>query len=100
MTTAIRPDGRVYAPRKPAALTSAEDEHGITSWVIVLRTHDREIAYRLAAPELADLGWRYGPGDGELRWLREVPWCEDGYHDWSYIDDPVRGVPCVVWSEP
>lgn len=78
----VRPDGRIYRPRKIAAhLVETTDDYA----VVVTGTHDVERArdlanilvaaeigatYRAAAPELAWL--RDGMADGERAWIPDV----------------------------
>lgn len=89
-----RPNGKLYHPRKDITAKEFEDAYGDTG-IVVLRTHDIEDA-RSRYPELLavhDLQYAEGTRD----WWRLVPW-DAGSGDWSYISDPARGVPCVVFE--
>lgn len=92
-----RPNGKVWRGRKPirtAEFSGLDGELGL----IVLGTHDVEEATRRA---MNTQTWT----DGELwyceprrEWWRLVPW-DTGYgYDSSWIDDPERGTPCVVFG--
>ena len=69
LETVTRPDGRVYRPRKaPEALLTGYD--GDVEGVIVLRTHNVEVAQELALDELAryDSAWDVKLGMASLDW--------------------------------
>lgn len=91
----IRPNGRLYRPRKGLVAQLFEDD-GVG--LIVLRTHDRLKAFEFARALLSPGAQEaIAPEDGTLMWVRLVPWDEGGWYDFSWVDDPVRGVPAVVW---
>ena len=100
--TAIRPNGKPYCRRKSPAVSTYASEWSALAGVIVLRTHDRDEAHRIASQALAELAYEYDmepiqPEDGELGWLRLVPWDDSRVYDQSWVGDPVRGVPCVTF---
>lgn len=91
----VRPNGKVYRPRKGVEAVTFEDRYGYTG-VAVLRTHDIEDARTRFTNLLAEHELWYA--EGACDWRRAVPWADDPGHDWSYISDAVRGVPCVVFE--
>jgi hypothetical protein len=86
-----RPNGKTYRPRKPPVASQFADPDGDFGGVVVQRTHDIDTARRLAQNVLDEyemdpdaferVWWRLGISDNGLMWL----------------DDPTRGVPCIVW---
>lgn len=100
--TAIRPDGRLYRARaKPSAQPYGEGGSGLWG-VIVLRTHDVDVAVALAYVE-----WRRWIASGDplpspvRGWTRLVPWDAGGGGDWSWDSCTGRekgSMPCV-WFE-
>lgn len=92
-----RPNGKPYRPRKDPSVQEFTDSQEYTG-LVVLRTHDVELARRLAEPLIAEYElWNTEP---TREWWRSVPWDTSGYCDRSYVDDPVRGIPCVVFQPP
>jgi hypothetical protein len=98
MEATIRPNGKVYRPRRLRSVVM--DSHdGNSTLVVVLGTHDRAVADSLAEEEarryrldpIADAGAR-------TSWYRQT--IRGG--DDVYEEDPVRGAACVVynWDEP
>jgi hypothetical protein len=88
--TAIRPNGKPYTRRKPPRAIECEDTGGDLFYIVV-RTHDIAEAEAIV-PE--------GDRDGcvpRLEWSRETICMCYGSHDRDYIEDPVRGVPCVAF---
>jgi hypothetical protein len=71
------------------------DYDGYTG-VVVEGTHDIERAAALAANLLDTYDLTNQPPS--RRWMRLVPWDLSGYGDRSWVEDPVRGMPCVEWS--
>lgn len=92
-----RPNGKVWRGRLPIRFTEFcangfTDETGF----VVFGTHD--IAY--AATVLGDermFEYCLTRDRAERHWWRTVPWSSEGY-DFSYIEDPERGTPCVVFA--
>lgn len=90
-----RPNGKVWRPRKPLRLSEFEDHYNETGWV-VFGTHDVAVALAFLGEQLvADYGLT--PDQAEATWWRSVPWSSSG-HDFSYITDPDKGTPCVVFQ--
>ena len=94
MTGIVRPNGRIYRPKKPPSLeeyTTYDQEDSI----VVVRTHDITVATLLAADKIAE----YDLQGCEVmqEWWRLVPWDHNGMFPRSWITDEVRGTPCVVW---
>lgn len=89
----VRPNGKLYRPRKPPEVVTFHDYHECTG-VAVLRTLDVQTAVELAADQIAEFD--LDPANAGTDWWRSVPWDPTGYGDWAYLSDPVRGVPCVV----
>lgn len=92
-TTIQRPNGKTYRPRKPPSVQLIAD-HNDDTGVIVLRTHDYQRAIELASHLIDEYG--LNPTVAYTAWWRLVPFDPSGYHDTAWIDDPVRGTPCVV----
>lgn len=90
-----RPNGKLYRPRKDITAEEFQDAYGDTG-IVVLRTHDIEDA-RSRYPELLAVH-DLQDAEGVRDWWRLVPWDAGSGHDRSYISDPVRGVPCVVFE--
>lgn len=94
--TAIRrPNGKLYKPRKARTAVTFENRYGYTG-VAVLRTHDIPAARQAFAGLLGD--HELWDAEGRQDWWREVPWDAGSGHDWSWITDELRGVPCVVFD--
>ena len=101
--TAIRPTGKPYTRRKPPEAHLCYDNFASPAQVIVTRTADPDEAHRVALRELEHLAYVHDspvltPDDGYLAWLRLVPFDPSGHLDSCWLDDPVRGVPCIVWD--
>lgn len=90
-----RPNGQIYRPRKPIAVVMIENEHRGETEIIVLRTHDVDVARPIAEREarLQGVDW---PDDcvWQLSWARKT--IRDGEPWWEY--DDARGAACVVFS--
>lgn len=91
---------RPYRPRKAPAALLLDD--GCAYVIAVLRTHDLDVAERLARD-----AWRREIGDDltvrspRKGWTRVAPWDPSGQFDRAYIDVPPsdrRAMPCV-WIE-
>lgn len=86
--TLVRPNGKVYRPRKPPRAVLVDQEESGRWYVYVFGTDDearaRELAQRLEAVE---------PHSEPLTWVR------DGFRDGerAYIVDEVRGTPCLIF---
>lgn len=93
--TAVRPNGKPYRRRAPVRVEQFETYDEGTG-IVVVGTHDVELARHLAAGIIVE----YDLTDVEPRplWWRLVPWDGTGQFDQIWIDDPVRGVPVVVWQ--
>lgn len=92
-----RPNGKVWRPRKPLRINTFDNPEGMTG-VVVFGTHDEDTAARAAQRELAF--WDLALVTGHAAWWRLVPW--DAFNlgcDSTWINDPVRGTPCVVFGE-
>jgi hypothetical protein len=91
----IRPNGKPYRRRKPLVVSEFTDCDDSTG-VVVEGTHDVDRAAALAADLLA----AYDLTDSRptRRWMRLVPWDPSGYADRAWVEDEVRGMPCVEWS--
>lgn len=85
-----RPNGKAYRARKaPSVVGPVDCEDDGRTYVMVLRTHDTDLAYPLAeariptSPEHPHLSWeRIGMAWGEQKWIR----------------DDERGIPCVIFE--
>lgn len=91
----IRPNGKPYRPRKPPSVELAEDSGGDTV-VMVLRTHDTDLARRMAARFIAE--YDLNADDCYLAWQRLVPWDAGSGCDTSWISDGTHGMPAVIWE--
>lgn len=92
-TPVRRPNGKLYRPRKAPSVETFVD-HNDYDGAVVLRTHDFQLAIELASNLIDEYG--LNPTHAYTNWWRAVPFDPSGYHDWAWVDDPVRGVPCVV----
>lgn len=90
----LRPNGKLYRPRKPPAAVVVPDHHDEYHWIYVLRTHDIARAHELATA-LA-LRWGFDLDDCEVwrEWVHDA--IEGGDRFWR--NDPVRGVPTVIFE--
>lgn len=95
MSTAVRPNGKHYTRRKPLEVTEF-GTYGGDIGVVVLGTHDVTQAKAIAEHVLVE--YDLDSSEPSLNWWRNVPWDESGQFDWSWINDCVRGTPCVVWE--
>jgi hypothetical protein len=88
----VRPNGKVYRPRRP--LRSAPyDDHDFQHGVIVLGTHDIELARAAAV--------RAGCECGEPKFDKGSPgWLRQGYQHGEpwWINDDVRGAAAVTFG--
>lgn len=89
-----RPNGKLYRARKPPEVTTYQDWRDDVTCGLVLRTHDVELALQLAADLIAEL--ELVPANASTHWWRLAPFKNGSGYDRNWIDDPVRGVPCVV----
>ena len=97
--TVIRPSGKVYQARKRASAFPYGDV-GPSYGIVVVRTHDADVAVPLAY-----YAWRYFHMDGEplppprIGWTRLIPWDSGGHGGdatWDSCTGHERGsVPCV-----
>lgn len=90
----VRPNGKVYRPRKPPALQSYVDWSDDREAVVVLRTHDIRLSLELAADKIAEL--ELIAANAHTDWWRLVPFDTGSGYERNWIPDPVRGTPCVV----
>lgn len=92
----IRPNGKTYRPRKAPSVEEFDSYSGGNGFV-VLRTHDIVLATEMVSRHR---GQAVSPDECTLEWWRLVPFSVNGSgHDYNWITDEVRGVPCVVWDE-
>lgn len=92
-TEFVRPNGKVYRPRKAPRFTEYEDYSSCDLKPLVLGTHDLAIAERIVGDCWDDYGvdknapvkawWRDGMRDGRR----------------TFIDDPERGIPVIYWED-
>lgn len=94
MTAITRPNGKVWRGRLPVRWAEYETHDGETGFVI-LGTHDVQAAFDLLSGYADDYG--LAVEQAARRWWRLVPW-SSGSFDSTWIDDPVRGTPCVVFN--
>lgn len=90
-----RPNGKTWRGRKPIRFDEFGGWYGGTGWV-VFGTHDVDLALRALGDERV-FEYSLTRDRAEQTWWRKVPWNSDGY-DYSYITDPDRGTPCVVFE--
>lgn len=93
--TTMRPNGKPYQRRKPITISEFTTRDGWTG-VCVQGTHDLAHAAALAG-ELLSVHELLSVAPC-FAWWRLVPWDTSGQCDSSWIDDPTRGTPCVVWE--
>lgn len=93
-----RPNGSIYQPRKLRAFALNLDEEPV---VLVLGTHDADVAYPIARRELSSF---FGTDPAALGSPRKV-WrtqkllrFEDGEPWYGYPDDPERGAAGVEFT--
>lgn len=80
-----RPDGTAYRARKAPRVEEFATPDASCGGFLVIRTHDVDVA-----TALVDAYWR-GMFDVPLpaplhRWVRLVPWDDEGGHDMSWLD--------------
>jgi len=94
--TITRPNGKVWRGRLPVRVREFTDIDWCTG-IVVLGTQDAWEATVLAANLIAEYELR--ASDARADWWRLVPWdtCGGGF-DSTYITDPERGTPCVVFA--
>lgn len=93
----VRPNGKEYRRRKPLSLHTYYSDGG--DGLIVMGTHDVERAQAAADRTLDELDLLLA--EPRRRWLRLVPWDAYGLGvDRSWVEDEVRGTPCVDWMPP
>ena len=87
-----RPNGELYRPRKIVAYVVGEEDEG----VIVLGTHDRELAQ-----EMADTMARYVAGGGYVAGDWVTGWYRDGFEcgNRAWVTDEARGRAGVYFRE-
>lgn len=90
-----RPNGKVWRARLPIRFSEFGGWYGDTGWV-VFGTHDVDLALRVLGEDRV-FEYVLTADRAEPTWWRRVPWNSDGY-DFSYITDPERGTPCVVFQ--
>lgn len=88
-----RPNGKTYRAKKPPSVEEYVDHEDCTC-IVVIRTHDVDLATTLAANEIRS--YDLDPANAYRSWWRLVPFNLHNGHDQSYVDDPERGMPCVV----
>lgn len=94
MTAVVaRPNGKTYRARKQPSIRMYTDRDEYDC-VVVLRTHDIQLAVELASNLIGEL--ELNPTVAYTDWWRDVPWDDSGAYDQAWITDPVRGTPCVV----
>lgn len=91
----VRPDGRVYKPRKlpRAQVVQNVDDREPYAWVLVLGTHDVDRAHALAARVAAGEGMYADRATAERTWMRLAMRNGDPVYD----RDPVRGAATVTF---
>jgi hypothetical protein len=92
----VRPNGKPYRARKGIEVAEFGDHSTGCTGIVVLRTHDIERAKTCAASTLA--AYELEADVARRDWWRLVPWDSSGEYERSYITDPVRGIPCVVFE--
>jgi hypothetical protein len=93
--TIQRPNGKPYRPRKAPSVREFSDLDDNTG-VVVLRTHDIQLATELASDAISEHD--LSRAAAYTTWWRLVPFDPSGYFDRTWQNDPVRGVPCVVFA--
>lgn len=98
LASAVRPNGKVYRPRKPARGVFVEDHYARIgepdAYVYVLGTHDVERAHRLASQIAARERLKADRDSARLTWIRQT--IRDG--DPVFDVDEVRGAAAVVFE--
>ena len=89
----VRPNGKPYRARKPPMVETYFDTSDCES-IVVLRTHDIPKALELAGDRIDDL--ELDRDGARTSWWRLVPWDVGSGYDTNWINDDVRGTPCVV----
>jgi hypothetical protein len=84
----LRPNGKLYRPRKGPVAVLVEGLDYDQCWIYVLRTHDEERARELAQ-QMETIEPR-----GRLCWIREAI----RNNDREYVEDTVRGMPVVIFQ--
>lgn len=93
----VRPNGKTYKPRKPGLYIEEFESVSDATCVAVFGTHDLAEATLFAFHSL--VGLDLDPNRAHTAWWRKVPFDPNGGHwDWTFMDDPVRGKPCVVFE--
>lgn len=94
-TGVVRPNGKIYRARKAPCAFPIDNPHLGETEVMVIRTHDADLAQGLAVAEARRHGIEWEePVEATISWARET--IRDGEPWWEF--DDVRGVPCVVFS--
>ncbi len=94
LTDTLRPNGKVYRPKKAPSVETFFDRNDYEA-VVVLRTHDFDLALKLAADWIDAMELQ--PDKAYEDWWRLVPYDANcSGHDRTWVTDTVRGVPCVV----
>lgn len=96
--TFIRPNGKPYKPRKTELTIEVFEGHDDSQCCVVFGTHDLAKATLFAFDTL--VGLDLNPQNAHTGWWRKVPFDPSGSHywDWTFMDDPVRGRPCVIFQ--
>lgn len=90
----VRPNGKIYRPRRPPVVIGFDDDHRGINYVAVLRTHDEEFARSVARPFRC--AYLVNPWEApRLSWLRQT--LRDGEPFYEF--DDVHGAPCVLFEE-
>jgi hypothetical protein len=92
--TLTRPNGKPYRRRAPVRIEQFETYDDGTG-VVVVGTHDIERARKAAAPELDE--YDLTDVEPQASWWRLIP-THGQQFDNTWIEDPARGAPVVVWQ--
>jgi hypothetical protein len=94
-----RPNGKVYLPRKPPIADLTYGDY-LANGVIVLRTHDIDLARFLARPLWEEEVTDSIDIDTVTAHLNWVHLCPHGPDEFQWVTDEVRGVPSVSFWRP
>lgn len=95
-------NGATYRPRKNPVVDVSVWGYNDALYVVVWRTHDVELASRLAQVAVdREVGEHVTLPEPKQTWLKVVPWSEGHDGDSTIIEvDPKRGTPCVEYRFP
>lgn len=90
-----RPNGNLYQARYTRVSTNGGEGWGDPLWILVLGTHDIELARKLAEEKAAEIDSEIRLGPGITGWWRDSIRYGDRY--WDY--DDMRGAAGVRFTE-